>query len=105
MITQRGRVRHASTGRLTQWRHAIGWTARSTMTTQPWRGPLEVALAFQVATPATRPPDLDKLTRAVLDALTGIVWDDDAQVVALAVTKRRSATPGLMVTVTPVEEE
>ena len=33
-------------------------------------------------------PDLDKLARAVLDALTGIVWRDDAQVVALDVYKR-----------------
>jgi Holliday junction resolvase RusA-like endonuclease len=75
------------------------------MRTQPWGGPLEVLVAFQVTTPATRPPDLDKLTRAVLDALTGIVWTDDAQVVAVAATKRRSATPGVTVTVTPVEGE
>jgi len=32
-------------------------------------------------------PDLDKLARAILDALTGIVWRDDAQVVRLAVEK------------------
>jgi len=32
-------------------------------------------------------PDSDKLTRAVLDALTGVVWRDDSQVVGLVVTK------------------
>jgi Holliday junction resolvase RusA-like endonuclease len=32
-------------------------------------------------------PDLDKLARAILDALTGIVWRDDAQVVRLDVEK------------------
>lgn len=32
-------------------------------------------------------PDIDKLVRAVLDALTGIVWRDDAQVVVLDIRK------------------
>lgn len=32
-------------------------------------------------------PDIDKLVRAVLDALTGIVWRDDAQVVVLEIRK------------------
>lgn len=30
--------------------------------------------------PVAKKPDVDKLQRAVLDALTGIVWQDDAQV-------------------------
>jgi crossover junction endodeoxyribonuclease RusA len=32
-------------------------------------------------------PDIDKLTRAVLDALTSIVWVDDSQVVRLTASK------------------
>jgi Holliday junction resolvase RusA-like endonuclease len=32
-------------------------------------------------------PDLDKLTRGVLDALTGVLWQDDAQVVELVAAK------------------
>ena len=36
----------------------------------------------------TKKPDLDKLTRAVLDALTGIAWSDDAQVCELVAYKR-----------------
>jgi Holliday junction resolvase RusA-like endonuclease len=32
-------------------------------------------------------PDLDKLERALLDALTGVVWRDDAQVVAMNAAK------------------
>lgn len=35
----------------------------------------------------TQKPDIDKLTRAVLDALTGIIWKDDDQVCQLVVTK------------------
>lgn len=33
-------------------------------------------------------PDLDKLLRAVGDALTGIVWRDDAQIVLVTASKR-----------------
>lgn len=40
--------------------------------------------------PHTRKPDVDKLARAVLDALTGVTWLDDAQVVDLRVTKREA---------------
>lgn len=32
-------------------------------------------------------PDLDKLGRAILDALTGVVYTDDSQVVALSLRK------------------
>lgn len=35
----------------------------------------------------TKRPDVDKLARGLLDALTGIVWVDDAQVSQLKVTK------------------
>lgn len=35
-------------------------------------------------------PDLDKLTRATKDALTGLVWDDDARVVRSVLEKRFS---------------
>jgi crossover junction endodeoxyribonuclease RusA len=103
MVLRRGRVAHASSGRLTQWRHAVAWSARAVMTTQPLGGPVRVVVRFSVPTPATRPPDLDKLTRAILDALTGIVWLDDRQVVSLHATKGQSATPGVAVTVTPCD--
>lgn len=36
-------------------------------------------------------PDVDKLARAVLDALTGIAFADDSQVVELVATKRYCA--------------
>ena len=37
--------------------------------------------------PSTK-PDIDKLTRSVLDACTGVAWDDDARIVRLVVEKR-----------------
>ncbi len=47
--------------------------------------------------PATR-PDLDKLVRAVLDAMSGVVFVDDAQVVALNVGKEYGNADGLELT-------
>jgi Holliday junction resolvase RusA-like endonuclease len=67
------------------------------------RHPVAVAITFRFPRPKghygvrgllpsapaqmTGRPDIDKLVRAVLDALTGIVWRDDAQVVVLDVRK------------------
>lgn len=50
----------------------------------------------------TKKPDLDKLTRTVNDALTGIVWNDDAQIVDLQVRKRYAppdTAPHVVITV------
>ena len=68
------------------------------------REPVRIAVTFRMPRPKghygakgllpsaprhpTTIPDLDKLVRAVLDALTGIVYRDDAQVVALETYKR-----------------
>jgi len=38
--------------------------------------------------PHTKKPDLDKLVRAAKDALTGVVWTDDSQVVHVVARKR-----------------
>lgn len=53
-------------------------------------------------------PDVDKLARAIGDALTGVVWRDDSQVVQLKVEKQYAAvgeSPCAVIAVTPVIEE
>lgn len=78
----------------------------------PREGPLRVSLRFMLprpkghrganglrlaapAYPATR-PDIDKLARAVLDALTGVAYTDDGQVAELIVLKHyASSRPGV----------
>ena len=49
-------------------------------------------------------PDLLKLTRAVEDALTGIVWRDDAQVVEQRLEKRYGSTSLCTIRVSEVAE-
>jgi len=47
-------------------------------------------------------PDLDKLIRAVMDALTGIFYQDDSQVIHIFASKKyvgKNDTPGVTITV------
>jgi len=84
---------------LADWREAIAWEGRRAMGDSPlWEGPVTVVAQFYLPKPANTPKrkrtwpikqrslDLDKLARA-LDALTSVVWVDDAQIVALHVAK------------------
>lgn len=80
-------------------------------------GPVSVSLAFACKRTQSLPkrrevahqtkPDVDKLARAVLDALTGVAFSDDAQVTKLACTKRyalEGEQPGVLVTLAQESE-
>lgn len=70
----------------------------------PWTGMASVRAVFAMPRPKahygtkglkanapthqTTKPDIDKLVRCVLDALTGVAWRDDSQVVEVVATKR-----------------
>lgn len=64
---------------------------------QPLLGPIDVELVFFLNRPKSHPktrrtwpasmPDIDKLARAVLDALTAVCFKDDGQIVHLLVVK------------------
>ena len=84
--------------------------------------PLMVSLMFTVTRPAghygkrgllnsapafpTKKPDIDKLSRAVLDALAtdANVIADDSRVVTLKATKRYADAPGVLITIAEVKE-
>lgn len=42
-------------------------------------------------------PDVLKLARAIEDALTGVIWHDDAQIVNEPIAKRWAARPGVKI--------
>lgn len=81
----------------------------------PLEGPLRVVALFAVRMPKVsrtrtnamilglikpaRRPDLDNLLKA-LDAFTGVVWRDDAQIVELRAEKRYDKQPKVVITVT-----
>lgn len=92
------------------WREAVAWAGKAAMQGKPLlEGPLKVRFEFVMprpkghfgarglkpsapAWPAVK-PDALKLTRSSEDALTGIVWTDDAQIVKEEIEKRYAA-PG-----------
>lgn len=47
-------------------------------------------------------PDVLKLSRAVEDALTGIMWRDDSQIVIEMLEKVYAEKPGCLITITPL---
>lgn len=80
----------------------------------PWRGkhvPVCLHFAFYFRKPESTPkkrahpvvkPDLDKLARATMDALTGVVFHDDAQVVELSCAKFYGDVERVEITATEV---
>jgi crossover junction endodeoxyribonuclease RusA len=79
---------------LPAWRNAVKIAAEDAVITEGWArvsGPVELEVMFYLDRPSTVsavkrpqpivPPDLDKLIRGVGDALTGVVYDDDSQVI------------------------
>ena len=71
-----------------------------------WSKKLKAAALNGIRTPAVK-PDLDNLTKLILDAIQadkkrapyGVVFIDDKQVVEVFATKRYSTRPGVTVTV------
>lgn len=90
-----------------QWRSDVGWEVKAQYGRPPLKGPLEIWVTFWIERPKyhyrtgkyshllrddapafhTVVPDTTKLLRAFEDALTGILWVDDAQIHAQHVGK------------------
>lgn len=105
---------------LLPWREAVRAAALRARKNGLLEGAVRVHVTFELLSPKARPkilrttkqrarwaypahkPDLDKLTRAILDALTGALFRDDGQVVSLELHKVFSDSPGADVTVEPL---
>lgn len=99
---------------LAPWRALVAAHARNAAHDQGWErvarpGAIHVDVVFGFVKPKTSRlsehtvrPDIDKLCRAILDALTqsGAVFDDDAQVVTLQAHKRYVAIDQAFTTIT-----
>lgn len=100
-----GSKRHVGGGRLIEqskavapWRTLVAWTVAQCWFPGPMTGPVIVELEFVMPRPSGTPkkstppavkrPDADKMQRAILDALTGVCWVDDSQVVDIHARKR-----------------
>ena len=88
-----GRMIHNKAAELAIFRTAIALVAKRHFPT-PLENSIAIEIEFGLQKPRTVkraeptvPPDLDKLVRAVLDALTGVAYVDDSQVTSLKASK------------------
>ena len=106
------------------WKNAVSSEAAKLQLRELLDGPLAVRFVFYAPRPkghfgtgrsigilkATAPayptgrPDALKLSRAVEDALTGVVWRDDSQIVDECIAKRYGEPARVEITVAPVAE-
>jgi Holliday junction resolvase RusA-like endonuclease len=100
-----GRVLHSQGSALAVWRSTIAWEA-TLAGCKPEEGAIKLTLLFIMPRPKTikraEPsvaPDLDKLTRAAMDALTSVAYGDDGQVTEIHAMKIYGGIPGLEVRV------
>lgn len=88
---------HSNAKTLLPWREVIAHEAASAMGLKiPMDGPVRVTVGFTLPRPKSAKPgalpisrrlDIDKGCRAVLDALSNVVYHDDSQVVFLQAVK------------------
>jgi Holliday junction resolvase RusA-like endonuclease len=128
VVAGKPRIWEKKTPELQAWRHAIATEARQCVKKRTGlesalaypafvEGPVSVSLFFWMEKPKSAPKrkriyptkrglDIDKAARAGLDALTGVLFMDDSQVIRLIAEKdfldpiHQRFGPGVMVTVT-----
>lgn len=121
--TKSGRVAMVeSSKKVKPWREAVSWAAREVYRGPLLTGPVVLACVFILPRPkshyrtgkhagelrpdaptfSTKYPDCSKAIRSTEDALTGIVWRDDAQVIDFGV-KLYGERPGALVFVAEVK--
>lgn len=112
--------RHYTPERTRNWERTVSLIAKRAMAGQPpSAAPIALELDFCLEIPASWPawkramamkgelaatskPDLDNFEKGVKDALTGIAWIDDSQVVQVVKRKFYAASPGVAVSIQPL---
>lgn len=104
---------------LKDWRHLVASAAGRVITKTGWRQPkgaVRLMVVFKLRRPKGLPkrvvhhimkPDLDKLVRAVKDALSKVAYADDGQVVAIKAEKCYAdvgEVPHAVIVITSLEE-
>lgn len=108
------------------WRAVVALAARDLFPDGPLTGPLSVSFSFAMPRPGshygsgrnsdklkesappghTNKPDITKLVRSTEDALTGIAWVDDSQIVSQSAGKMytNDRRPGCWIMVRPFDD-
>ena len=103
------RLVHNKSKELNAWRNSVAQAAKIAKVELSLQ-PISLTLTFTLAKPKsvkralpTVPPDLDKLIRAIGDALTGIAWKDDSQITTICATKVYGDTPGVKISILDIQ--
>lgn len=122
VVGGRAKVTHSNGSRLATWRRSIEDAVKRQLGEEPemFTGPVKVSAAFRLPRPKSLPKrkrvwpigqrsgDLDHYQRAIGDALTGVLLEDDARIVHWKdVTKdyaNPGCQPGVVFTIWEVEE-
>lgn len=117
-----GHARMYTPAKTAAYEGLVAHAAQAAMAGRPLiEGPVRLHLAIRCAVPAswsqkkrrmalageivpTTKPDADNIIKAICDGCNGVVWRDDVQCADGAWSKRYSATPGVVVTITPLAE-
>jgi Holliday junction resolvase RusA-like endonuclease len=84
--------------RVKAWQELVSWRAKIEMNGRdPITGPVSMRVVFCLSN--RRRVDLDNLNKGVSDAMNGIVFKDDTQVVNLHLVKHVKKNPGILVQV------
>ena len=97
-VDKRGNVYYHRSAELAAWEKQIRKVFASRIRQKDWprfpTGPVSMMLEFRLRRPKTVKrdlphvkPDIDKLCRAVFDALHGIIYKDDSQITRVVVNK------------------
>ena len=101
--------------KMKEWRSDVGWFAHQVIANRRFIGAVGATMTFTFERPKkhyrtgkyshllrddaperhTQTPDVDKLIRAVLDALTGVAYGDDCVVDRVGAAKRWGSPEGL----------
>jgi len=96
----------------------IRWKMRDDFREEPFRVPLKVEIYFFMPIPKAasrkqreqmirgqishmKRPDIDNMAKFVLDCMTGVIFNDDAQINELDLKKRYATSPRTKIVITP----
>jgi crossover junction endodeoxyribonuclease RusA len=107
----RGRIIPTNAPTLYKWRELVAAHASMAYDAEPYDGAVGLFAIFVLPAPKRRRvrplhdrrPDLDKLLRAVGDAVTGVVITDDARIARMDAVKLYGDTPRALLTVVALD--
>lgn len=77
---------------------------REAASIRPWFGPFEVRIWTSVMAEKRGAHDVDNIAKAILDALSGVFWRDDRQVVRLVSERFEGDANRIAVRITPLRQ-